>query len=81
MLRRYAESGEEVQWWYVSKRLTFSAAMRAALGDELSRQDMDELFPIATGMGQGVFSPVCPLRYPVLAAATAAVPVQRLMHC
>lgn len=55
---RHASSGEEFQWWYVSKRLTFSAAMRAALGDVLSKKDMDDLFPLACVMGQGVFAPV-----------------------
>ena len=57
---RYTDSGEEVQWWYVGKRLAFSAAMRAALGDALSKQDLDELFPPANAMNAGVFAVVRP---------------------
>jgi hypothetical protein len=55
---RYAASGEEVKWFKASKRLTFSAACRAAIGDVLSTEELDELFPLATTMGQGIFSPV-----------------------
>ena len=57
---RHAASGDEVRWWEASKRLTFSAAARAALGDVLSTKDMDELFPLACEAGSGIYRLVRP---------------------
>jgi hypothetical protein len=59
LICRHAVTGEEVKWIEVSKRLTFSAACRAAIGDVLTDDDLDEMFPLAVVLGQGVFSPVC----------------------
>lgn len=57
---RWAAGGEEVQFYKAAKRLTFSAACRAAIGDVLSRQELDQLFPTAVTLGNGVFSVVRP---------------------
>lgn len=57
-LYRVAKKGEEVKWYNISKRLTFSAACRAATGTALTDEDLDEMFPIAVKFGHGVFSPV-----------------------
>jgi hypothetical protein len=35
--------------------LTFSAVCRAAMRDVLSKEELDELFPVASVIGQGVF--------------------------
>jgi hypothetical protein len=56
---RYAASGEEVKWYKESRRLTFSAACRAAVGDILTDSDLDEMFPLADVFGQAAFAPVC----------------------
>jgi hypothetical protein len=55
---RYAASGEEVKWYKESRRLTFSAACRAAVGDILTDSDLDEMFPLADVLGQAAFAPV-----------------------
>lgn len=56
---RLATKEQEIKWYNISKRLTFSAACRAAIGDVLNKKELDDLFPIASTVGKGVFSVVC----------------------
>lgn len=56
---RIAASGEQVEWYPAAKRLTFPAACRAAIGDVLTKEDLDHLFPFVNTVGQAVFSLVC----------------------
>jgi hypothetical protein len=55
---RCAAAGKEVKWVQTSKRMAFRPACRAALGDLLSKEELDAIFPLSITMGQGTFSPV-----------------------
>jgi hypothetical protein len=55
---RAAQSGQKVLFHKMIRRAAYRAAVSAALGDLLSQQDVDHLYPIAVTHGEAAFSPV-----------------------
>ena len=68
---RYTALEEEFQFFEVSKRVAYSAAVRAAISDILSKEELDDMFPRSVQAGKGVFDLV---RYALCPPLLTSVP-------